>query len=178
MPRKPVRIDTLGEFSVSVAGHRVALGRKAPLRPLALLKYLAVHAGRELPDAQVARALWPGRRADRALRSLAVTLHRLRRLLGVPEAIVHSQGRIGIDTRHVWCDAAAFDAMLDRSAHCVLERRRCALAARALALYRGDFLAGETRASWAAPIRARLRTRYAHALASLSVEARESVIDL
>jgi DNA-binding SARP family transcriptional activator len=178
MPRKPVRIDTLGAFSVSVAGRRIGLGRKAPLRPLALLKYLAVHGGRELPDAQVARALWPGHRADRAMRSLAVTLHRLRRLLGVPEAIVHREGRIAIDTRHVWCDAAAFDAMLDRSAHCLLERRRFALAARALELYRGDFLAGETRAAWAGPIRARLRGRYARALAGLSVEARESVIDL
>lgn len=178
MPRKPVRIDTLGAFSVSVAGRRIGLGRKAPRRPLALLKYLAVHGGRELPDAQVARALWPGHRADRSMRSLAVTLHRLRRLLGMPEAIVHREGRIAIDARHVWCDAAAFDSMLDRAAQCLLERQRRALAARALALYRGDFLAGETRAAWVAPIRVRLRSRYARALAGLSAASRESVIDL
>lgn len=178
MARRPVRIDTLGGFSVSVAGRRVGLGRKAPRRPLALLKYLAVHGGRELPDAQVARALWPGRQAELAMRSLAVTLHRLRRLLGVPEAIVHREGRLAIDTRQVWCDAAAFDAMLDRAAHCVVQARRAALAERAVTLYRGDFLDGETRAAWAAPIRSRLRGRYARALAGLAAQGRESVTDL
>jgi DNA-binding SARP family transcriptional activator len=112
MPRPSVRIDTLGGFSITVAGRALPAGRKEPLRPLALLKYLAAHAGRPLSDDQVARALWPGREA--ADGALAVTLHRLRRLLGVPEAIVHRRGRIAIDLRHVWCDAAAFDAMLDR----------------------------------------------------------------
>jgi DNA-binding SARP family transcriptional activator len=131
MSRKPVRIDTFGGFSVTIAGRALPLGRKAPLRPLALLQYLAAHAGRELPDDQVARALWPGRDAARG--ALPVTLHRLRRLLGVPGAIVHRQGRIAIDTRHVWCDAAAFDAMLDRSAPCPSAARRRAIAAGGLA---------------------------------------------
>ena len=167
MSRKPVRIDTFGGFSVTVAGRALPLGRKAPLRPLALLQYLAAHAGRELPDDQVARALWPGR--DAAHGALPVTLHRLRRLLGIPEAIVHRQGRIAIDTRHVWCDAAAFDAMLDQSARSTRESRRRAIAARALALYRGDFLAGEPRAPWVGAIRARLRARYIAASAAQGV---------
>jgi LuxR family transcriptional regulator, maltose regulon positive regulatory protein len=169
MSRKPVRIDTFGGFSVTIAGRALPLGRKAPLRPLALLQYLAAHAGRELPDDQVARALWPGRDAARG--ALPVTLHRLRRLLGVPGAIVHRQGRIAIDTRHVWCDAAAFDAMLDRSARCTRAGRRRAIAARALALYRGDFLAGEPRAPWVGLIRARLRARYVAASAAQGVGA-------
>ena len=169
MPSPPVRIDTLGGFAVTVAGRTLPIGRKDPLRPLALLKYLAAHAGRHLPDDQVARALWPGR--DTANGALAVTLHRLRRLLGIPEAIVHRRGRIAIDLRHVWCDAAAFDAMLDRSQRCAREERRRAMVARALALYRGDFLAGEPRSAWVAATRARLRARYRAARA-------ESVSDL
>ena len=165
--QKAVRINTLGGFRVCVAGQALRLGRKTPLRPLALLKYLAGHAGHALPDAQVARALWPGRGREAALRVLAVTLHRLRRLLGVPEAIVRRQGRIAIDLDHVWCDAAAFDATLDQWARCRRRRRRNVLVARALALYRGDFLAGEPPTSWTTSTRTRLRERYLLACANL-----------
>ncbi|HUP98116.1 MAG TPA: BTAD domain-containing putative transcriptional regulator [Usitatibacter sp.] len=160
MTRKPVHIETLGAFSLRVSGRNVRYGRKAPLHPLKLLKFLVAHGGRELADVEVARAIWPGREAAAAVRSLAVTLHRLRRLIGRPEAIVHRDGRIGLDPRHVWCDAAAFDEMLDESARCDREPHRLDLTARALALYHGDFLSGEPREPWLAPVRARLRERF------------------
>ena len=166
MTRKPVHVETLGAFTVRVDGRPIDYGRKAPLHPLKLLKLLAAHGGREIADAEVARALWPACEESAAMRSLAVTLHRLRRLLGRPEAIVHRAGRIGIDPRHVWCDAAAFEAILDESARSASAPRRLELTARALALYHGDFLAGEPREPWLAAVRARLRDRFMAACAA------------
>jgi DNA-binding SARP family transcriptional activator len=166
MARVQVRIETLGGFSVRVAGGALPLGRKLPRRPLDLLKYLAVHAGRQLPEGEVTGALWPDREPLAAARSLAVTLHRLRRLLGIPEAIVRRGGWIGVDPGSVWCDAPTFERLLDDAARCGERRRRTALTAAALELYRGDFLAGETRAPWVVPIRARLHERHVAACRS------------
>ena len=163
---QPIHVDTLGGFSVSVDGRKLGFGRKAPLRPLSLLKYLAAHAGHELPNAQVASAIWPDKGDLSALRLLAVTLHRLRRLLGSPEALFYREGCIAADPRHVWCDAAAFEKMLDQSARSSREAERLRLTARALALYRGDFLAGEGRPSWVAQVRDRLRDRFVLACAT------------
>lgn len=160
MARILVRIEVLGGFSVRVAGKDLRLGRKVPRRPLELLTYLAVHAGRQVAEAEVGGAIWPERGPLAAARSIAVTLHRLRRLLGIPEALVRRGGSIGIDPGFVWCDAATFERLLDDAARCGERRRRAALTAAALELYHGDFLAGETRTPWAVPIRARLHERY------------------
>lgn len=175
-----MRIHTLGEFRVEVAGRSLRRGRKVPRRPLALLTYLAAHAGQELPDEEVAAALWPERAPPSALRILSVTVHRLRCLLGVKEAIVRREGRIGLDGARAWCDAAAFEHAIQDWEHCARKRDRPALLARALALYGGDFLAGELRSPWAAPIRARLRHRFVQALTAQAHRdaVRESVTHL
>lgn len=176
----PIRIHLLGRFSVEVRGARLECGRKVPRRPLELLQYLAAHAGQELPEAEVAGALWPGRASTLAVRALSVTVHRLRRLLGAPEAIVRRGGRIALSTGHAWCDAAEFERILDSADRCARKGERRAMAARALELYAGDFLAGEPRRPWAAPIRARLRHRFVQALAPREAHAAplESVTDL
>jgi len=157
---QPVHVETFGGFSVRIGGRRLRFGRKAPLRPLNLLKYLAAHGGRDLPDVQVAGTLWPDGKGVPALGSLAVTLHRLRRLLGESDAVIYRDGCIGLDPRHVWCDAVAFERMLDQAARTDREAERLRLTARALALYRGEFLAGEEREAWIAPVRQRLRERF------------------
>jgi DNA-binding SARP family transcriptional activator len=65
-----------------------------------------------------------------------------------------------VDPRWVWCDCAAFERLLAEAVRCGERRRRIALTAAALELYRGEFLAGETRAAWVIPIRARLHESY------------------
>ena len=159
MTRKPVvKVTTLGRFCVHVRGEPLAFGRKMPLRPLALLKYLAANGG-EIADARAAEALWPGK-GPGALRPLAINVHRLRRLVGSSEAVIHSDRHIAIDLRTVWCDALSFERMLDLAAGSGRDAERTRLTARALALYRGDFLAGESREDWIVAARERLRARY------------------
>lgn len=171
-----VKVTTLGRFCVHVGGAPLAFGRKTPLRPLALLKYLLARGGGELADAAVAEALWPNKGA-RSMRSLAINLHRLRRLLGSDAAVIHRERHIAIDSRHVWCDAVSFERMLDLAARSDREEERTRLMRRALALYGGDFLPGEAREDWIVSVRARLRARHEDARAALTARL-ESVSDL
>ena len=171
-----VKVTTLGRFCVHVDGMPLAFGRKAPLRPLALLKYLVACGGVEIADAAVAEALWPDKGA-RSMRSLAINLHRLRRLVGSDEIVIHRERHIAIDSRHVWCDAVSFERMLDLAARSDRDEERMRLTRRALALYRGDFLPGEAREDWIVSVRARLRARYDRACTAVGA-ALESVSDL
>ena len=171
-----VKVTTLGRFCVHVGGMPLAFGRKAPLRPLTLLKYLVASGGGEIADAAVAEALWPDKGA-RSMRSLAINLHRLRRLLGTDAVVIHRERHIAIDSRHVWCDAVSFERMLDLAARSDRDEERARLMRRALALYGGDFLPGEARADWIVSVRARLRGRYEEARAALAASF-ESVSDL
>lgn len=161
-----VKVTTLGRFSVRVGGKPLAFGRKTPLRPLALLKYLASQGGAEISVGQVAEALWPDKGALAALRALAINLHRLRRLVGSTEIVIHRERHIAIDLRRVWCDAEVFERTLDQATQAGGDEERVRLIARALALYRGDFLTGEPGEGWVVATRERLRARYALACAA------------
>lgn len=162
---RAVKVVTLGRFAVFLNGKPLQFGRKAPSRPLALLKYLAAHAGHDLPDVQIAAALWPAKGAA-ALRSLAVNVHRLRQLLGDSGCVGYHERRIALDPRHVWCDALAFERLLDQAAAASGEEESLRLSERALALYQGDFLADEDAQPWMTPVRERLRARFVRACAA------------
>ena len=162
-----VSVITLGSFSIRVHGEPLALGRKTPARPLALLKLLAAQGAHALSDTQVTDALWPDK-GSTAPSCLAVNLHRLRRLLGAPEALVHRDHQVALDPRWVWCDAIACEALLDQAARCAHGAQRVQLTRRALALYGGDFLAGEPGAGWIGTARTHLRARYVRGCAALA----------
>ena len=156
----PVRVYALGRFEVRVRDAPLRFGRKQPARPLMLLKYLATHGMRELPEAQVADALWPGQEGDAAASALAVNIHRLRRLLGDGATVVHRAHRVALDTNRVWCDTLAFEWLLDEAAAEPQRERRHALVERAVALYQGDLEIDEDRETWALAARERLRSRF------------------
>ena len=160
-----VRVKVLGELEVSLAGKPLSFGRKRPERPLALLKYLAANGTRSVAESQVADALWPELDGDAALRALTVNIHRLRRLLGGNETVVHGGHRLALSAQQVWCDAVLFDSLLDRAAATSDGEERDRLTARAIALYRGDLAVDEDRERWAIAARKRLRERFVVACA-------------
>lgn len=161
-----VRVLVLGGFEIRVRGRPLSFGRKRPERPLALLKYLAAQGTREVPEVEVADTLWPDLDGDAALGALAVSLHRLRHLLGGTDTVAHHERRLAIDSRRVWCDAAAFETMLDRAAASASDDERDRLARGALAIYRGDLEVDEDREPWALAPRRRLRERFLTASAA------------
>jgi DNA-binding SARP family transcriptional activator len=108
-------------------------------------------------ETQLAEALWPDADGDDAHNAFVTTLQRLRKLLGQRDALLLQEGRLSLNAQACWVDAWAFesvDADADaRDPQAVEDRER------ALALYRGAFLAQED-APWAIAPRERLRARF------------------
>src|SRR6059058_4648761 len=97
---------------------------------LALLAYLAVHSAPVRRDSVVA-LFWPELDTAHARGALRQSLRFLRRELGDGILDGHSDEAIAFEPATVWCDVVAFEQACEAGEP-----------ARALQLYRGDFLNG------------------------------------
>jgi DNA-binding SARP family transcriptional activator len=167
----PVTIFTLGRFSLLINGEAADFGRKAPRRPLELLKAIIAQGGRDVSISRLTLMLWPDVDGDKALRSFNTTLHRLRKFLGDDRVLVLGDGKLSLDARYCWVDTWTFERLLGgmkrllRSATVadqlfLLE----SLMENSLALYQDHFLVREDMTSWSVSMRERLRTKYIHSL--------------
>lgn len=157
----PVRIHTLGRFTVAIDGKTISASGKSRKRPLSLLKALICLGGREVSLCRVGECLWPDSEGDLGARNLAVTLHRLRQLLGVRGAVLQHDGKLTLNDKLCWVDAWQFErsanegiALLDDDAS-----RKSAEAQLHVAfnLYSGQYLARECDEAWMLAPRLRLR---------------------
>jgi LuxR family maltose regulon positive regulatory protein len=172
----PVRIRTLGDFSVEVNGEALTFSGKVPKRLLALLKVIIAFGGKDVPEEKITDALWPDEDGDAAHQSFTTALHRLRKLLGNNDFIVQKEGQASLDPRSCWVDALAFD---DLSTQAESVRAGGAesfedVAMRAASLYSGDFLPPEIGAAWVLPIRARLREHFIYLVGSLGARLEDA----
>lgn len=94
-----------GNLRLLKNGEPMVLAGKPPRRLLALLQNLA-EAPRPLPVPTLIDRLWPELEGDRAAAAFETALLRLRVLLGLPRALVRSQGTLGLDRRQVWVEPA------------------------------------------------------------------------
>jgi DNA-binding SARP family transcriptional activator len=148
----PIRIYTLGRFSVVQQGAPLRFTGKLQRRPLELLKALIALGGRDVSEARLADALWPEAEGDASAQSLATTLFRLRKILG-EHAIRRQEGRVTLDPSYCWVDCweferIAIDESLDSGTRLAKLRR----------LYHGAFLE-DLEAPWVERLRERLQTR-------------------
>jgi ATP/maltotriose-dependent transcriptional regulator MalT/DNA-binding SARP family transcriptional activator len=154
----PLRVRVLGRFELLVDDTPPAYSRKLPRKALALLCVVVALGGRNVPEADVLDALWPDEEADLAYRSLTATVRRLRDLVERKSVIHHASGTLTIDARSTWIDTWAFEHAADGDAPPDWLR--------AVGLYRGAFLPGES-AAWAISIRERLRSRFVQCVLKL-----------
>ena len=151
----PVRIYTLGRFSVVKQGTPLRFGAKAQKKPLELLKALIAFGGRDVPEGRLADALWPDAEGDAAAQALASTLFRLRKLIG-EETIRRQDSRLTLDATSCWVDCWAFERLSrDDSGDAPMRR------AKLRRLHQGSFLDGADNAPWAQPMRQRLDAQFA-----------------
>jgi two-component SAPR family response regulator len=142
-------VRSLGDFSVTIAGIPVESWRAGKARNL--FQFLLFNRGHVVPRDRLYEVLWPDSEGDRST-SLKVAAHALRRILGTDEVSISYQD-VGYLLRceGVWIDIEQFESAIEaaRAAERDGDTGR-ALAAhhRAITLYRGDFLDGET-AHWA-----------------------------
>ncbi|HHO67802.1 MAG TPA: hypothetical protein ENK12_02110 [Gammaproteobacteria bacterium] len=166
----PVRIYTLGRFSLLIDDQPVRFSGKAQKRPLDLLKALIAFGGRDVAVHRLTDALWPDAEGGTAYQALNMALQRLRQILGDRQAIDLSEGRLTLDPRHCWVDSWAFERLAgdartlwsarprqprDRRHRQAMER-----AEKALALYHGPFLGDGGDETWALSTRERLRRKF------------------
>jgi DNA-binding SARP family transcriptional activator len=141
--QRRLEIRLLGPVEASADGAPVALGGA---RQLSLLALLAVAAARPVPADRLAEELWQGDLPPGAESTLRSYVSRLRRALGA-QAVVGRGGGYALAVGDDAIDAQRFERLLE-SGRDELRRGAAGLAAErlhaALALWRGDALAGTT----------------------------------
>ena len=138
----------------------------------ALLAYLVLHPGRVHRRENLAAMFWGDMPEEQARGSLRHALYELRRALAAAPAALRIDGdTVAVDVDRIDLDVATFTRLLDDGRPQALEQ--------AIALYRGDLLAGltvkeEPWEAWLRSERARLRDRALEGLARLLAQQRQA----
>lgn len=152
-------VRTLGDFEIRRHGEPVGFSRKTPRKTLDLLKALIAFGGHRVRIERLMDALWPDADGDAAQRAFHTTLHRLRTLLKIEDAIMITEGRLTLSPHLCWVDTWCLADLITtarRLIHDESQSKPSALSSlqqRTLALYRGPFLDGLDDAPWALPAR-------------------------
>ncbi len=179
----PVRIRTLGNLEVLRDGKPVSFDRRSPQRPLLLLKALVALGGRNVSESRLIDLLWPDSDGDLGRQAFRVNLLRLRKILGLEDALTLAEGALTLDDRYCWLDTWALERNCRRIENLVTgtgageTSRLVDIAGRVAALYRGPFLGRDTAYPWMSAFRARLKGLFLRALL-LSGESLENDGDL
>ncbi|MES1204329.1 MAG: hypothetical protein ABUS79_00190 [Pseudomonadota bacterium] len=142
-----VKIYALGRFEVV---RDLDQGRPASAltgTPMRLLEILIASGGEASPE-EISDHLWPDADGDAARRVFDTTLHRLRRLLGAPQALRLADGRLALDRQRCWADVWETEEIVKRLARALDPANRetsrdeiAALDDRLCQLYRGPLFA-------------------------------------
>ena len=180
----------MGQFSIEHGGDAPKASRKESRKPLDLLKLLialggtpsgatggttgnAVGSAAAVPVARLSAALWPDAPGNAARNSFDNALHRLRKLLGGDHHVLLHSGGLSLNAASCWTVLAALDACLAQAdspethSNALQASRLSALADHALALYRGEFLAGEEDLPDVLVARERIKARFTRQMAML-----------
>jgi DNA-binding SARP family transcriptional activator len=162
----PVRIHTLGRFSIQRYLRPVATAQARCRKPLELLQALIAMGGRGISSEQLSQALWPDADGDAASNSFDVTLHRLRRLLNTPDLLPLRDHRLSLNSDLAWVDAWTFERLvnhaerlLEKAGDPAVSKQLASTGERLLTLYQGGFLEREAGNTWSLTLRERLRSK-------------------
>jgi ATP/maltotriose-dependent transcriptional regulator MalT/DNA-binding SARP family transcriptional activator len=162
-----LKIFTLGRFALVRDETPIRFSGKVQEKPLSMLKALIALGGRDVREDRIADALWPDADGDMMHKCFATTLHRLRKLIGIHEAIELRDGCLTLDQRYCWVDVWAFerifgeaDAAWRKSANEADMMESFQLTQKAIDIYKGDFLAGETWKPWKIALSERVRSKF------------------
>lgn len=179
-----VEVRCLGDLEIRVAGEVVTTWRYEKTREMIAL--LVAYGGAALTRKTAAAALWPDVDWDSSARHLmnnsASTFRRtVRAMTGIPDLDVlsFSMDRYQLQPGILWSDVEEFETTLQR-ASTLPPAESLDLYERALALYRGDFMASDD-FDWIRPYRREYRKRFVAAVGeagerAIAVEEMERAI--
>ncbi|HEY7266560.1 MAG TPA: BTAD domain-containing putative transcriptional regulator [Solirubrobacterales bacterium] len=163
--------EVLGGFAVRRGSWRATESDWARPIDARLVRFLLVNGGQPIPEDLIFEALWPGRDANGARRSLQVAVSRARQVLDAPGSdgsVIESGGqsyRLAIEDEHQ-VDANRFSAAAEAALASEGEER-LPLLERAHSLWPGEPLPEERYAEWATSYRERLIDQYIAVLTGL-----------
>lgn len=172
----PLRISVLGEFRLELQGQLVNVGAKAPTRSLDLVRVLAVARDHTCSLDDIYEALWPDAEGPQGKAACEQALHRLRKLLTLPELIVQREGRLSLSSEHVWVDLDDWERGLApalRAGHNGLD---AGAMQGAFDAFGGPLFQFERSATWALPAIERVRSKFID-LATRLARQREAARD-
>ena len=167
----PIRIYTLGGFSVEIDGQPLRFAGKAQKKPLELLKAIIALGGKGISKTLLAETLWPDSEGDGARHTLAITLHRLRRIIG-HEVLTQYQGQISISHEHCWTDLRSFEYYLSAGANELAHDHLSEawhFTQKALQLYKGAFLMNDSDSYWVLSMSERVRRKLLHHIDAICI---------
>ena len=166
----PLKIRCFGTFELVQDEAPIQFARKAPKKPLQLLKALVALGGQQVTEQRLIDRLWPDEEGDKAHNAFSTTLNRLRKLIG-NEAITLIEGALSLNARHCWLDVWSFQGLLKAAEKAQKNadwQEFEQSAQNALSLYRDHFLAADGDESWAIALRERLRHQYLKTTSTLA----------
>lgn len=172
----PMRVFTLGQFRVEVEGKDLAFKGKIQQKPLSLLKLLLSQGGYEVPQDTITDLMWPNADGDMAHTAFTTTLHRLRKLIGVKDALIFKEGKLSLNPCVCWLDVKAFEGFsekhLERLSRKVTPSELMETGERLLGLYAGPFLPDDQAQPWSGAARSENRSRYLALLRGIALNYR------
>lgn len=163
-------VRTLGTLEVVVDGQPVEMSAWGSSRVRELLAFILTQKSGCTKE-QAGAALWPEASTEQVRNSFHVTLHRLRKALRRAELIkvVNERYQFDVEPESLDFDAAIFEKDATRSLSALRAREPGAAdsLAKALRLYRGDFLQNETAGDWHLELRERLQRLFVTASVAL-----------
>lgn len=144
----PIKIFTLGRFSLLIDGKPLPSSGRAQQKPLELLKVLIAFGGREVSKDRLLDILWQDTDGDRATRALDTTLHRLRKLVGHEQVIQVQDRKLSLNAQLCWVDVWVLERLLGQMqasvGQAVPDAGQAAIwQQHLLSLYQGGFLKGD-----------------------------------
>lgn len=155
----PVKVYTLGRFSVTANDAPIESSGNAARKPLALLKALIALGGRDVNQQKLIQALWPDAEGDAGQKTFEIALHRLRRLFGTDAPLVLKNGELSLDARRCWVDVWSLERMLSRLDRTTEFESVNAQLDALFNLYQGSFLGRDEDLPCVLSMQERLRSR-------------------
>lgn len=166
----PVKIYTLGRFSLIRDDKPVSFSGKIQKKPLEMLKVIIALGGRRVREDNVVDILWPDTDGISGRRVFATTLCRLKKLIGNEKAVQHNDGVLTLDPRFFWVDIWAFERFINK-ANDEENAGRLEDAVKwiekGINLYRGSFLSEHAGANWTLHTVERLCKKYICAMETM-----------
>lgn len=150
----PLKVYTMGRFSVNRDGEMIRFAGKTQRKPMEMLKVLITLGGRNIKEDRVRETLWPETEDGAAHSAFTTTLSRLRKLIG-HEAVTISEGMLSLNPHYCWVDVWALGRLLTEAD----KRNNFPIDDKLLRLYQGPFLC-EEESVWAFALRERLSSKF------------------